>query len=164
MVEKFSVSDAPYLISYLPSFHTLLECLLVAPTDSEPAYFWYQNQVKTEVGYMISEALPDWKHKSTRVERACFLAGMELKLNLARPGPEADFARWFANLREEVQEWRRIVGGVEAPDFEQAVANLMDLKAGQEKRAVYIEKAVPSMDIGDKPIRKIGKVDSGIDF
>ncbi|ERF74965.1 hypothetical protein EPUS_05173 [Endocarpon pusillum Z07020] len=35
---------------------------------SEPAYFWYQNQVKNEAQYLITEAFPDWNKNVVNVE------------------------------------------------------------------------------------------------
>jgi hypothetical protein len=130
--------------------------------DSEPAYFWYQTQVRTEARYFTTEAFPDWKHKAARIEHECFLQGTVLNSDMAETGTEAHFAKWFSFLKEEVQEWRRMVEGVEVPDFGQAVSDLMTIQA--KEAAATVDGGLVDGPVDGPGFRKIEKVDSGIDF
>jgi hypothetical protein len=80
----------------------------------------------------------------------------------AQNGSHAEFVRWFATLKDDVQEWKRIAEGVEVPDFEQAVADLTVIKV--TKKATSVHGAPLDVKLNGKPIRKIEKVDSGIDL
>lgn len=133
------------------------------PIDSEPAYFWYQNQVTSEAQYFVTEAMPDWKHKATKIKYECTRQGIKLDIDTAQSGANAEFAKWFSTLKDEVQEWKRIAEAVEVPDFDQAVSDLMALKARKNTRVVA--QSSPEADLTvEEGVRKIEKVDSGIDF
>jgi hypothetical protein len=131
--------------------------------DSEPAYFWYQNQVTSEAQYFVTEAMPDWKHKATKIKYECTRQGITLDTVTAQSGANVEFAKWFSTLKDEVQEWKRIAEAVEVPDFNQAVSDLMALQARKNTRA--IAQSSPEADLtAEESLRKIEKVDSGIDF
>jgi hypothetical protein len=116
----------------------------------------------TEAQYLVGEALPDWKHKATRVEHASCRQEIMMDPETAQNGSHAEFVRWFATLKDDVQEWKRIAEGVEVPDFEQAVADLTVIKV--TKKATSVHGAPLDVKLNGKPIRKIEKVDSGIDL
>lgn len=118
--------------------------------------------MRTETGYLITEALPDWKHKATRVEYECRRQGIMLDPELARTAAEAEFAKWFSQLREEVKKWKAIGDAVEVPDFEQAVADLVATQIQQ--KAVDVIQTQPGLGATGGGLRKIEKVDSAIDF
>lgn len=124
-------------------------------TDSEPAYFWYQSQVRTEANYLIAEALPDWKHKATKIARECVRQGISLDPDTARTGVEAEFARWFATLKDEVEEWKKVAEASEVPDFDLAVADLLNMLAQKTTQSVA------GADLEDEGLRRMEKVDSG---
>lgn len=131
--------------------------------DSEPAYFWYQNQVMSEAQYFVTEAMPDWKHKATKIKYEFTRQGIKLDTDTAQCGENAEFAKWFSTLKDEVQEWKRIAEAVEVPDFDQAVSDLMALQARKNTRS--IAQSSPEADLtAEEGVRKIEKVDSGIDF
>lgn len=52
-----------------------------------------------------------------------------MDLGVARSGAGADLARWFTALKDEVQGWEQKAKGVEVPSFEQAVADMIAMKA-----------------------------------
>lgn len=81
---------------------------------------------------------------------------------IAQTGSRAKFVRWFASLKDDVQEWKRIAEGVEVPDFEQAVADLTAIKV--TKKGASVHGTPLDVKLNGKPIRKIEKVDSGIDL
>jgi hypothetical protein len=137
--------------------------LNVGPSDSEPAYFWYQNQVKIEAQYLLTEALPDWKHKATNIEHGCLRQGISLESGKADTGAQAEFGKWFSTLQDEVHEWKRMVETLEVPKFDLAVADLMALQ-GIKKVPIVKETVANSYIDGEAVMRKIEKVDSGIDF
>lgn len=109
---------------------------------------------------MVIEALPDWKHKATRFEYECARWGIVLEIDLARTDAEAEFAKWFSNLRDEVQEWKRVAEGVEAPDFDKAVVDLMAMDA--KNKEANGDSTSPTMDFEDGDMQEIKKVDSGV--
>jgi hypothetical protein len=128
-------------------------------TDSEPAYFWYQNQVKTEAQYLVAEALPDWKHKASRIANECVRKGIMLEPDTTQTGAGADFAKWFSTLKDEVQEWRRVIEAVEVPDFDLAVADLTKILA--RKKLTTTNRPSTGAELKDESLKKIEKVDSG---
>ncbi len=158
----------------------------------------------SEVQYLVTEALPDWKHKFTRLEHECLRQGIMLDPEKAQNGANAEFAKWFWTLKDEVQEWKRIAEAVEVPDFDHAVADLTAMqikrKASRLNRTspilngkspnvnrtssnaietspivnetfpniietlLNINGSSPIVESQREVIRKIEKVDSGIDF
>lgn len=118
--------------------------------------------MKNEAQYIVTEALPDWKHKATKVEQECFWCGIMMDPDVAKTGAEAEFARWFSTLKDEVQEWKRIAKGVEVPNFDQAVADLVAVQVRGE--APKVDRISPGTELNDEGMGKIEKVDSGIDF
>lgn len=116
---------------------------MIPLTDSEPAYFCYQNQVKNEAQYLITEAFPDWKHKAARLEQECCQRGIMVHPEVAQSGAEAEFAKWFSTLKDEVLEWKRNTKAVEIPKFDQAVQDLNALQESQE--APRMEATQPGM-------------------
>ncbi|KAF7506596.1 hypothetical protein GJ744_011633 [Endocarpon pusillum] len=129
---------------------------------SEPAYFWYQNQVKNEVQYLITDAFPDWKHKTVRLERECCQCGIMIYPEVAQHGAETEFAKWFSTLKGEVTEWKRNTEAVVIPRFDQAVQDLNTLRERQE--APRKEPTQPGMRSNGEIVQKLEKVDSGVEF
>ena len=129
-------------------------------TDSEPAYFWYQHQVKVEAHYLVAEALPDWKHKATRVARECDRHGIILDPVEARAGARADFAKWFSTLRNTVQEWKKAAEAVEVPDFDLAVADFSELQ--KLEKSSNVERPSLGTELADEGLQTIEKIDSGL--
>ena len=87
------------------------------PTDCEPAFFQYQNQVTAEKRYLMEEALVDWHHKVRRLE-----SYMEM-LQLAE-AEQQNFACWFNPLKREVKKWGEQSGAITIPDFEETIGEL----------------------------------------
>ena len=126
--------------------------------------------MKNEAQYLVTEALPDWKHKLLRVENECFRRRIELNPEIAQAGAEMEFAKWVSNLKEEVQDWRRIAEAVEVPNFDEAVADLMAMQVRKASPSPNVSQASPGGGGGSvvKPegegVWKIEKIDSGIEF
>ena len=115
--------------------------------------------MRTEARYLVGEALPDWKHKATKIAKECVRQGIMLDPDTARTEAEADFARWFALLKGEVEEWKRVAEASEVPDFDLAVADLLNILA--QMKSLTPTRSLTGADLQDEGIRKIEKVDSG---
>ena len=81
---------------------------------------------------------------------------------VAQRGAETEFAKWFSTLKDDVLEWKRIAEAVEVPRFDQAVEDLEALQNKQE--APRMKPTQPGMTLNAGGIRKLEKVDSGIEF
>jgi hypothetical protein len=85
--------------------------------------------VRNELRYLVTEAFPDWKRKAVTFEQECENVGIPMNLGVAQTRTGADLARWFAAFKDKVQEWELRAKGVEVPSFEQAMADLVAMKA-----------------------------------
>jgi hypothetical protein len=126
----------------------------------------------SEARYLAKEAFPDWKHKAARIERElhCHKSGPATTTKGSRSSRiEASlaFTQWLSTLSDEACEWKKVAEGVEGPDFDQAVVDLTALQAitGAFKTGSKLT-AAPEAEVfqDDERLRKIEKVDSGIDF
>ena len=139
--------------------------MITHSTDSEPAFFNYTNHLQAEKHYLLTEALPDWRHKAATVDREFEYACESLKKMKAKSEKGGDITVWWINLQIEVERWMEEAEDVDVPDFEETVA---DFKAFQAKeirksqaRAQRNNRRV-TLVLDARESKKLEKVDSGI--
>jgi len=140
------------------SQHT--EDVIIPPTRgrsySEPGFFQYQNQVKAEKRYLVTEALVDWHHKVHRLKRHVAM----LQLN-----EEEDhiFHSWLDPLTREVIKWEDHAEDTDIPDFEETI-----VEVNTKEFTTFVDEIVVTDDDDDDDDQYHGgsvpmqKLDSGI--
>jgi hypothetical protein len=84
--------------------------------DSEGAFFNYTNHVDAERRYLLEDAYPDWKHKSSR-------AGLNEynNIKLTFKGRQMTLSEWFSQLQTAVSYWCDEAQDTELPEFETTI-------------------------------------------
>jgi len=117
---------------------------LPAVRYSEGAFFNYVNHVAAEKRYILEDALPDWKHKASRVKLSDYA---DLPINFR--GQQMTVAEWFSQLKETVGFWSQEAKGMALPDFEETISEFQSLSSTpmsetSETEALMGQRPVPS--------------------
>ena len=142
----------------------------ISLSDSEPAFFAYQNQLRAEKRYLLEEALPDWRHKAVRVFRERGHCDNQAVF-CGRTVPQPDFETWWSTLQEEVRRLLEDAEDTKVPGFEDTIAEYRTFRgneiqrgghAGEERRS---RKIVLELHTPEPKVRERAKtVDSGIEM
>jgi len=131
---------------------------LLSP-DSEGAFFNYVNHLAAERQYLLEDALPDWKHKASRVRLEDY-ADMTVTFR----GREMTVAEWYSRLTDTVGYWSYEAMAMELPDFEETVAEYRSLSTTPMSERSDVEPMLDQVPM--LPDLKVGrlhrKYDSGI--
>jgi hypothetical protein len=147
---------------YLNSAETYL-------SDSEPAFFTYQNQLRAEKRYLLEEALPDWRHKAARVFQEHRHSDNKAVFS-GRTVPQTDFETWWSKLQEEIHKLLEDAEDTEVPEFEDTVAEYRiyrtkEIKKGEAREERRSRKIMLELDAPELKIRERAEtMDSGIDM
>ena len=142
----------------------------ISLSDSEPAFFAYQNQLRAEKRYLLEEALPDWRHKAVRVFRERGRSDNKLVFCGGRTVPPTDFETWWSKLQDEVRRLLEDAEDTKVPGFEDTIAEYRTLRgkqiqkghAGEERRG---RKVMLELHTPEPKVRERAKtIDSGIDM
>lgn len=109
---------------------------------SESSFFNYRNHIQAEKAYLLSDALPDWRHKASFTRSA-----LRPYSSLSVPATESNGPRsvdewWFA-LQATVSTWLDHAKKITIPGFEDTVQEYL---AGGDAAAVYDSEESSPLD------------------
>ena len=128
--------------------------------DSEPAFFNYIRQVVAEKEYLLTEILPEWKHKFYRVKKP----NTSQSCTPQESRIDNEICEWWDNLHEEIEKWQDEAEDIEIPDFEETVAEYKFFQMKELRKTRFKQERrsrQTTIDLDGTVPKKLGKIDSG---